>query len=702
MKRLTIPQRRVLLGLLCLSVAGLVGFHLWRGADPSPRLAGGRSESRERTSQQRAAATTLAAGPTLPVEQRATQQLLLTMRDEQLDLQALAEELGVAPENLFRPSGTQVVIVTVTDNERREQIRTRVQALPAVASVEDDEPLFITATPNDPEYPGQAAALEQVRAPEAWDYVQGKSTATIAIIDTGVDGTHSDLSSKVLAGKNTITDASLSAGADSDDNGHGTNVAGVAAAAGNNGVGVAGVDWRAQVVPIKAFDSSGSATTSDVIEAISYAVDAGAHVISMSFGRSTESAALTAAIDSAWSRGLVLVSASGNDATSSVSFPAANEHVIAVGSVASSDTRSSFSNYGGGLDLMAPGESIYTTKDGGGYKTISGTSLATPFVAGAVTVAKDFHSSAGNQEIVDLLLGTGRQVGGTRNGQRTDEYGWGILDLHAAITSAGNYQGQVVSWSSSDGEATYPSLTGLDAKSITIRYRNTGRTRWFRGIVNLGTVDANYAFTFNTYALASNWLSANRPATLTEASVAPGETGTFTFSVRNPGSVSGGSHRLDVGLVADGITWFPRLTHAYWSITTSAPYDGQVVSWSSSAGPSAYPTLGAGQSSTITIRYRNTGSATWQQGVVNLGTVDANYAFTFNTYALASNWLSANRPATLTEASVAPGETGTFTFSVRNPGSVSGGSHRLDVGLVADGITWFPRLTHAYWDVTAS
>ncbi len=275
---------------------------------------------------------------------------------------------------------------------------------------------------------------------------------------------------------------------------------------------------------------------------------------------------------------------------------------------------------------------------------------------------------------------------------------WFPRSTHAyfEITTNAAYNGQVVSWSSSDGTSTYPTLSSTAAKSITIRYRNTGTTTWQQGVVNLGTVDRTFAYRLDADPLASNWLSANRPATLTESSVAPGETGTFTFAVQNSRSPAD-TYRLDVGLVADGITWFPRTTHAYFEITTAAAYNGQVVSWSSSDGEATYPTLSGTTPKSITIRYRNTGTVTWTRGTVNLGTVDRGYVYSLSSFALASDWLSSNRPATLTEASIAPGETGTFTFAVQPAGS---GTRRLDVGLVADGITWFPRSTHAYWDVT--
>jgi len=113
---------------------------------------------------------------------------------------------------------------------------------------------------------------------------------------------------------------------------------------------------------------------------------------------------------------------------------------------------------------------------------------------------------------------------------------------------------------------------------------------------------------------------------------------------------------------------------------------------------SGVPLLGEGQSWTITLAYRNTGSSTWRKGTVNLGTVNPDYSWSLNPYPLANNWFNVNRPALLTENTVAPGDIGHFSFTIKNNG-VSAGNYRLDVGLVADGITWFPANTHAYWDI---
>jgi hypothetical protein len=241
------------------------------------------------------------------------------------------------------------------------------------------------------------------------------------------------------------------------------------------------------------------------------------------------------------------------------------------------------------------------------------------------------------------------------------------------------------------GQSAYPTLWSGQTAELTIRYKNTGTSTWRKGVVNLATVDRNFSPRFDAHPTARYWYKANRPARLNEDSVAPGATGSFTFTVRN-NALAGGNYRLDVGLVADGATWFSKETHAYWDITVNPAYRAQF------AGQSRYPTLWSGQTTDLTIRYKNTGSVTWRRGVVNLGTVNQDYSWRNDPHPTARNWVNPNRPARLNEATVAPGETGSFTFTVRN-NALAGGNYRLDVGLVADGIGWFEKNTHAYWDI---
>lgn len=248
--------------------------------------------------------------------------------------------------------------------------------------VEFAEPNYIArhfqVTPNDPSY-GTQWALPKISAPTGWSITTGSTGVTIAIIDTGVDKNHSDLVGKLVAGYDFVNNDSDA----DDDNGHGTHCAGIAAALTNNGIGIAGVDWNARIMPVKVLNASGSGSYTGIANGITWAADNGAKVISMSLGGGSGSSTLESAVNYAASKGVVIVAAAGNSNTTAASYPAYYAACIAVGSTTSTDARSSFSNYGASwVDVAAPGSSIYSTYDGNTYATLSGTSMSTPHVAG--------------------------------------------------------------------------------------------------------------------------------------------------------------------------------------------------------------------------------------------------------------------------------------------------------------------------------
>lgn len=252
----------------------------------------------------------------------------------------------------------------------------------SLPNVEFAEPNYVArhfqVTPNDPSY-GSQWALPKISAPTGWTVTTGSTSVKIAIVDTGVDKNHSDLVGKLVAGYDFVNN---DADAD-DDNGHGTHCAGIAAALTNNGIGIAGVDWNARIMPVKVLNASGSGSYAAIANGITWAADNGANVISMSLGGSSGSSTLENAIVYAAGKNVVLVAAAGNSNTTAASYPAYYSQCIAVGSTTSTDARSSFSNYGASwVDVAAPGSSIYSTYDGNTYSTLSGTSMAAPHVAG--------------------------------------------------------------------------------------------------------------------------------------------------------------------------------------------------------------------------------------------------------------------------------------------------------------------------------
>lgn len=230
-------------------------------------------------------------------------------------------------------------------------------------------------------------------------------------------------------------------------------------------------------------------------------------------------------------------------------------------------------------------------------------------------------------------------------------------------------------------------------KTLVVAYKNTGAITWYRGKVNLGLVNKNYVPLTGGYDMAYNWNKPNRPAYLDQASVAPGETGTFTFKVKNDNDHAG-YHRLDLGLVAEGITWFPSSSHVYFNVYIPSFFSAQ---WQYQTHDT---TVSDGFVKTLVIAYKNTGSWTWTPSKIHLALVDKYGTPVLTGYDMAYNWPKINRPDYLDQASVAPGEVGTFTFKVKNDNDRNG-YHRLDIRPVAEGIAWFPLSTHAYFNVYA-
>ncbi len=252
--------------------------------------------------------------------------------------------------------------------------------------IEPDYMATVVEVPNDTYFSSQWG-MTKIQAPQAWDLTHGSSSVKIAILDTGIDPTHPDLASKIV-----VAQDFSGSGSPNDVYGHGTHCAGIAAAITNNGYGVAGVGRDCSLMNIKVLSDSGSGYQSDIANGLIWAVDHGANVISMSLGGSSGSSAMQQAVDYAWSHGVVVCAAAGNSGSTSPSYPAYYTNCIAVAATDQNDHLYSFSNYGSWVDVGAPG-SAYSTLVGGGFGTMSGTSMATPFVSGlaglAIAVAKD-------------------------------------------------------------------------------------------------------------------------------------------------------------------------------------------------------------------------------------------------------------------------------------------------------------------------
>jgi len=259
-------------------------------------------------------------------------------------------------------------------------------------SVEFAEPNYVahaSYTPNDPLYATKQTELLKIKANLAWDLAKGNGIR-VAVLDTGIEATHPDLAGKIAVQYDFVKKDSVA----DDQNGHGTHTAGTIAANSNNKQGVAAVAFGSSLVVGKVLGADGSGTYADIIAGINWAVQNKSKVISMSLGGNYGSQALQDAVDNAWIKGSVLVAAAGNGNSSMATYPAFYANVIAVGAVDNSDVKANFSNYGSWVDIVAPGVTITSTYLNQTYASLSGTSMATPIVAGAAAVAWSYFGDA--------------------------------------------------------------------------------------------------------------------------------------------------------------------------------------------------------------------------------------------------------------------------------------------------------------------
>jgi thermitase len=316
-------------------------------------------------------------------------------------------QLGGQVKETIPGIGVQVVKVP------KGQEKAKAKAYSANPRVEYAEPDFVAqalGTPNDPGF-GNQWGMVKVQAPEAWDVTTGSPDVTIAILDTGVDLDHPDLASKIVANINFSSSPTVD-----DVDGHGTHVAGIAGALTNNGIGVAGLGYSAAIMNVKVLGDTGSGAYSAIASGITWATDNGAKIINMSLSGSSASSTLEAAVNYAWNKGVVVVAAAGNDGDSAPEYPAYYTNCIAVAATDLMDKLPSWSNRGDWVDLAAPGNSIYATLRDGTYGYKSGTSMASPHVAGLAalvfTVVTDSNGNGRlNDEVRSRIEGTCDDIG---------------------------------------------------------------------------------------------------------------------------------------------------------------------------------------------------------------------------------------------------------------------------------------------------
>ncbi|MDQ7092367.1 S8 family serine peptidase [Desulfosporosinus sp. PR] len=354
---------------------------------------------------------------------------------------------GTDPEKLAQTINAEIVrkgpLQYITLALPKNQYASIIERLKKTAGVLSVQPVRILKTttvktmsvnPTDSLYP-QQWGLTKIEAQKAWNLGFTGNGITVAVVDTGVDLNHPDLKDNILPGYNAIT--GVTGGTTiQDNNGHGTHVSGIIAAEAN-GIGVVGVAYQAKILPVKALTKQGEGTDDCIADGITWAADHSAKIINLSLGSDSESDVLKEALQYAADKGCLIVAAGGNleDNLTTISYPAADPLVLAVTATDSNDQIASFSLPGPQAGLAAPGVNIASDywQNSSGYASLDGTSMASPFVAGAAALVWSAHPDLNAQQVRVALENSARDLGAAG---RDNSYGFGRVDAYWAVRFA--------------------------------------------------------------------------------------------------------------------------------------------------------------------------------------------------------------------------------------------------------------------------
>ena len=437
---------------------------------------------------------------------------------------------------------------------------------PGVAYAEANHLRTAMRTPNDPVIT-QQWALADIHAYEAWDITTGGSI-TIALLDTGVSRSHPDLSSKLLQGYDFYNNDNDP----SDDEGHGTYTAGVAAASSDNGTGIAGICWGCKILPIKVLGSRGQGDDATIAQGVRWAVDQGARIISMSLGGPDDTDVMRDAVQYAHERNALVIAASGNGQAegNAPNYPAAYPSVLAVSATNSNDGVTGFSTTGSFVDIAAPGVGLWSTiwrrDQGDSYGVENGTSASCPHVAGAAALALTLRPDLSADQLAELL-----ELGADDQGApgKDPEYGYGRLNLLRTVQLAADPN--ILSRSAIQGV-----VTGGQAGQVTVSLSTGQQTQ----------PDGTGFYRFDNLPAGAYTVAVSGPSGVANAQQAwlsgtPLSVATLNFSLAPDAS----QWFAPVGTPSDGAAYFPETGHtlrgtflSYWNKHGGLPIFGYPTS----------------------------------------------------------------------------------------------------------------------------
>lgn len=566
------------------------------------------------------------------------------------------------------------------------------EAEPGVLAAEPDARVSLRFTPNDPLYQTDTISglgqwgLRRAQVDRAWDVQRGLASVIVATVDTGIDPGHPDLVGALVPAPRFVSVPDPACPVDTtnrDDNGHGTHVAGVIGASGNNGQGIVGAAFGARVMPIKALDCTGSGLLSDIARAITHAADSGARVVNISLGSPAPSATIAAAVSYALSKNVVVVAAAGNCGAESGTtrcptlnvpdYPAAYPGVIAVGATDTNDLPTAFSTAASYVGIAAPGTAILSTfptyrvqmnADGvaqNTYAVLRGTSQASPLVAAiaALLVAKEPGLTP--TAVAQRLRASSDDVGAPGYDTKTGD---GRVNAFKALTSGPPRYGARYQVASAPATLALASTSTLRT-TIT----NTSSFTWFAAGPSPVRVSTHW---FSASGALVVW---DGPRASFAADVPPNASVSVDVPLAAP--VPKGSYRLAVDLVEEGVTWFSSqgVQPLSLNVLVNAGYGATYVP---AIGTVTIPT---GASPTLGVTVTNTGTRAWPAAGANPVRLASHLRDARGTLVV---W---DGPRGALAADVPPGGAATITLPL--PAHSMPGTYTLELDLVQEGLTWF-------------